>query len=73
MVSTVNAHCSDGDEEKQEQKVEYGRPAWMTTLINSLTTWLQLVPKVSAQCDRWSSATHPVSHNGICTLECRGD
>lgn len=38
-----------GTPEEHEKRLADGRPAWMRTLHTSVTTWLQLVPKVIPQ------------------------
>ena len=38
-------------EDKEKKREIDGRPAWMRTLHNSLTTWMQLVPKVTGTSD----------------------
>jgi dynein heavy chain 1 len=41
----------EGKGAEKEKRSEDGRPAWMRTLLNSLQTWLKLVPKVGAMCN----------------------
>ena len=42
------AYSTSSAPEEKEQKEADGRPAWMRQLHSSLSTWLQLVPKVSS-------------------------
>lgn len=37
----------DGTPENEQKQLADGRPAWMRTLFSSVSTWLNLVPKVS--------------------------
>ena len=45
--------AGDDESEQQQKKLEDGRPAWMRTLSQSLTTWLKLLPKVRAWLTTW--------------------
>ena len=56
---------SDDESEQQQKKLEDGRPAWMRTLSQSLTTWLKLLPKVRAWLTTWLKLLSETQAAGI--------
>ena len=42
-------------EDKKAPREADGRPSWMRTLHNSLSTWMKLVPKVRHVCNTYCS------------------
>ena len=47
LLEESDATPHSGTPEEQEKRLTDGRPAWMRTLHSSVSTWLDLVPKVS--------------------------